>query len=252
MFISMQGTWTIHVKSMESDNRRRFVSGGAASQNGNHTATAGMSPLMVTGALWTIATQYNSGAGFQQSDTRIKFPVLQGGNYKFDIESNDDPSFVDFDDLILTCSTPADPSDYLVYGNVSTYSRGCYYNPCYRGWLVIDTAVALRSALQNPLLADVVGRYYPERVPPVIVNPNPPDPGPFLPLMINLGGSVQPNAKVANIFRRTQGEDAGATAAKRSAKDTKAEAISPATDLKFERSASLPLAQQTSTISHDT
>src|SRR5262245_38889210 len=104
MFISMQGTWTIHVKSIESDYPRRFVISGAASQNGNHTATSGMSPITVTGNLWTIATQFNSGAGFQQSDTRIKFPVQQGGQYRFDIESNDDPNFVDWDDLILTCS----------------------------------------------------------------------------------------------------------------------------------------------------
>src|SRR5262245_2756385 len=117
MFISMQGNWTITVKSMESDNPRRFIVSGAASGNGTYNATVGMDAVNVTGDVWTIATQYNSGAGFQQSDTRLKFPVKQGGNYKFDIESNDDPSFVDFDDLILTCSTPAASDTYLVYGN---------------------------------------------------------------------------------------------------------------------------------------
>jgi len=104
-----------------------------------------MAPVHVTGALWTISLQHDSGAGFQQSDARLKFPVLQLGNYKFDIEGNDDKSFVDFDDLVLTCSTPASFSDYLIYGNVTTYSGSCFYNPCYRGWLVIETAAALRD-----------------------------------------------------------------------------------------------------------
>ena len=248
MFISMQGNWTIDVKSMESDYPRRFVVSGAATGNGNHAATVGMAPVHVTGNLWTITTQYNSGAGFQQSDTRLKFPVLQLGNYKFDIESNDDRSFVDFDDLTLTCSTPASFSDYLIYGNVTTYSGLCYYNPCYRGWLVIETAAALRVALQNPLLATVIKKYYPERIPPIIVNPNPPDPGPFIPLMINLGGSAQASGNVANIYRGTQSANADT---KKSAKDSAA-AMSATAALKFDRSVAQTSSQQVQSVSQDT
>jgi len=248
MFISMQGTWTIRVKEMESDYQRRFVISGAATGNGIHNASVGMSPVTVTGNLWTIATQFNSGAGFQQSDTRLKFPVVSGGNYKFDIETNDDPNFVDWDDLILTCSTPADPSEYLIYGNVSTYPTRCYYNPCYRGWLVIDTAVSLKAALQNALLADIIKKYYPERIPPIIVNPNPPDPAPFVPLMIDLGGSAQSNTRVANIFSRVEAETATETT-----KRGKAAAVpeQSASNLRFERSATLANSQPAAAISQN-
>jgi len=246
MFISMQGSWTIHVKSVEPDYPRRIVVSGAATGNGIHTVTAGMAPLNVTGDLWTIATQYNSGAGFQQSDTRLKFPVSQGGHYKFDIESNDDPSFVDFDDLVLTCTTPASPSDYLIYGNVSTYSGACIYNPCYRGWLVIETAAALQVALQNQLLATVIQRYYPERIPPVIVNPNPPDPGPFVPLMINLGGAAQQTGRVANIFNRAP--IASGIAGPKAAEDTGPAAA----NVTFQRTATVGALEQFQSVSQET
>ena len=243
MFISMQGDWTIHVKAKEAAFPQRFVVSGATTGNGTHNATVGMSPVSVTGNLWTIAIQNNPGAGFQLSDTRLKFPVLQAGFYKFDIESNDAGADQDFNDLILTCSTPASPLDYLIYGNVSTYSGRCIYNPCFRGWLVIETEAALRAALQNPRLAEVIKRYYPERVPPVIVNPNPPDPPLFRPLMINLGAAS--TEKVANIYRKVSSEAADT---RKSAKDSKAEA--PA-EFVFERTATTASAQRVQAISQE-
>jgi hypothetical protein len=248
MFISMQGNWTINVKAKQAVFPQRFVVSGAASGNGVHNATVGMAPVPVTGNLWTIAIQNNPGAGFQQSDTRLKFPVLQGGFYKFDIESNDAGADQDFNDLILTCSTPATLTDYLIYGNVSTYSGRCFYNPCYRGWLVIETAAALQAALQNPLLSDAIKRYYPHRMPPVIVNPNPPDPGPFLPIMLSLDGSDQPVGKVANIFRRTQREITAGTD-KKAAKDVNAEA--PA-EMTFERTVTTASSRQLRSLDYDT
>jgi hypothetical protein len=219
MFISMQGDWTIHVKAKEAAFPQRFIVSGATTGNGTYNATVGMTPVPVTGNLWSIAIQNNPGAGFQQSDTRLKFPVVQGGQYKFDIESNDAGADQDFNDLILTCSTPASVFDYLIYGNVTTYSGLCFFNPCYRGWLVIETEVSLRAALQNPHLAAVIKKYYPERIPPVIVDPNPPDPPYFRPLMINLSGNPAVG-KVANVFRRVQSEAVTAKASK----DAKAEA----------------------------
>jgi hypothetical protein len=247
MFISMQGNWTIHVKAKQADFPQRFIVSGAATGNGIHNATVGMSPVVVTGNLWSIAVQNNPGTGFQQSDTRLKFPVLQAGSYKFDIESNDAGGDQDFNDLILTCSTPASLTDYLIYGNVSTYSGRCFYNPCFKGWLVIETEVALRAALQNPLLSDAIKKYYPYRVPPVIVDPNPPDPGPFVPLMINLNGNAQP-ARVANIFRRTENEITPRTS-RRSEQDADAEAPASMT---FERTVTTASFQESQSTSLDT
>src|SRR6185312_9689399 len=244
MFISMQGDWTIHVKAKEAAFPQRFIVSGATTGNGTYNATVGMTPIPVTGNLWSIAIQNNPGPGFQQSDTRLKFPVVQGGLYKFDIESNDAGADQDFNDLILTCSTPASVFDYLIYGNVTTYSGRCFYNPCYRGWLVIETEVSLRAALQNPHLAEVIKRYYPERLPPVIVNPNPPDPGPFRPLMINLDNNRAVTGKVANVYRRVISETT-----KAAAKDARSEASA---NLVYERTVTTASSQQARSFSPDT
>src|SRR5205085_11217596 len=113
----------------------------------------------------------------QLSDTKITFPHQMGGNYEFDIQSNDAGADQDFNDLILGCSTPATINDFIVYGNVTLYSGRCIFNPCWRGPWVIETGGALRGALKNPKLKEVIERLYPEWVGPV--NPNPPDPPPY-------------------------------------------------------------------------
>ena len=188
MYITMQGNWSVTVKSKESSPPMRFIISSATSGNGTHNTVVG-STVKVTGNLWTISVQHDHGTGFSPSYARIKFPVLSGGNYSFDIESNDDKNDQIFDDLILTCSTPNTGNEYLMYGNVSCYSGLCYFNPCYPGWLVIETAAALEQALKNPVLAGIIKNLYPERVPPVIVDPNPPDPGPFKPVIINMAST---------------------------------------------------------------
>jgi len=183
MIISMQGNWTVRVKSKDAAFPQRFVVSGATTGNGTHAGTVGAS-VAVTGAQWSIAIQHDPGSGFQLSDTKITFPRRSGGNYVFDIQSNDAGADQDFNDLVLTCSTPATINDFIVYGNVTLYSGRCIFNPCRRGPFVIETAAALRDALKNPRLKDVITRLYPERVPGPI-DPNPPDP-PFKPIVLDL------------------------------------------------------------------
>jgi len=180
MIISMQGNWTVRVTSKDAAFPQRFVVSGATTGNGTHAGTVGAS-VAVTGAQWSIAIQHDPGSGFQLSDTKITFPRRSGGNYVFDIQSNDVGADQDFNDLVLTCSTPATINDFIVYGNVTLYSGRCIFNPCRRGPFVIETAAALRDALKNPRLKDVITRLYPERVPGPI-DPNPPDP-PFKPVV---------------------------------------------------------------------
>ncbi len=140
----------------------------------------------------------------RDSFTRIKFPALVGGNYTFDIESNDDQNDPVFDDLILTCSTPAMIDDYVIYGNVKSYTPPCYYNPCFPPpWLVIDTPAALIEALKHPAIKAAITQLYPEQVmPPAIFNPNPPDPPPFTPMMINMSSYQQIPAKTGSLYRK--------------------------------------------------
>ena len=201
MIISMQGNWTVRVKSKDAAFDQRFIVSGATSGNGTHAGAVGTT-VTVTGTQWSIAVQNNPGTGFQLSDTRITFPHQVGGNYEFDIRSNDIGGDQDFNDLVLTCSTPATINDFIVYGNVTLYSGRCIFNPCRRGPFVIETATALRDALKNPRLRDMLTRLYPERV-PFPKDPNPPDPPFFKPIVIDLFNEAA-RPQLANVFQRAE------------------------------------------------
>lgn len=218
MLISMQGNWTVSVKSKNASFPQRFVISGAASGNGVHPGLVGSPAVNVTGSQWTIAIQNNPGAGFQLSSTKLKFPQIIGGNYVFDINSNDAGGDADFNDLVLTCSTPATANDYVIYGHASLYSGRCLWNPCFRDWLVIDRYEGLVKALEIPSLRAAIEKLYPERI-PVIKPPFPPDPDPepFQPLMINLLEDFQIPVKEAALYNRLETLDVASTKKAKSA-----------------------------------
>lgn len=150
MVITMQGNWTVAVKSKSAAFPHRFVIAGAVIGNGVYSGNVGSS-VFVIGTQWTIAIQNNPGSGYQLSDTQIKFPQAIGGNQVFDIQSNDAGTDEDFNDLILTCSTPQNINDFILYGNVTKYNCGCVFNPC-RPLIVIESWPGLYQAIKNPIL----------------------------------------------------------------------------------------------------
>ena len=150
MLISMQGNWTVSVKTKNAAFTQQFVINGAVTGNGAHAGYVGAPTVSVSGSQWTISIQNDPGTGWKGSDMRVKFPTIIGTNYVFDIESNDSGNDQDFDDLVLSFSTPVTSSDFLVYGHVSDYYGSCYFNPCWRDWLVIDSHFVLQQALKNP------------------------------------------------------------------------------------------------------
>src|SRR6185437_8738349 len=101
MIISMQGNWTVKVKSKSASFPQRFIISGAISGNGVYAGDTSTAAVNVTGDIWSIGIQNDAGHGFQLSDTRIKFPTLSGSDYVFDIQSNDAGNDLDFNDLIL-------------------------------------------------------------------------------------------------------------------------------------------------------
>lgn len=193
MIISMQGNWTVTVKSKSAAFTQQFVISGAVLGNGVHLGVVGTS-VNVTGKQWSIAIRNNPGTGFQLSDTQIKFPKQVGSNYEFEIWSNDAGGDKDFNDLILTCSTPVNINDFIIYGNVSLYSGKCIFNPCRKGPFVIDTHHGLKEALKNPKLKEILEKLYPERIPHI---PNPPELEPFKPIVIDLyNEGMQPKTEL--------------------------------------------------------
>ena len=198
MAIPMQGSWTVSVKAKNADFPQRFIIAGADTGNGTYVGAVATPPVHVTGAHWRIQIQNNPGGGFVDSEDQIKFPTVSGGQYRFDIESNDAGGDDDFNDLILTCSTPVTQTDFIVYGNATSYSGRCFF-PCWPRWLVIDSHFALANALKFAPIRKAIETVYPERI---IKLPIPePDPPPFIPMLIPLSGDQLIPDKRAQLIR---------------------------------------------------
>ena len=200
----MQGSWTVRVKSKSAAFAQRFVISGAASGNGTYAGDVATSPVTVTGNAWAITIQNDQGTGhWVASLDEITFPTVVGTNYRFDIRSDDAGGDLDFNDLILTCSTPQTIEDFIVYGNVSYYAGFCIFNPCFPFWLVIDTPVKLLAALQNPTLRAPIEKLYPDRVRSVLTlppHPLPDPPPPFRPIVLPLREPTALPPKLAQSF----------------------------------------------------
>lgn len=191
MPISMQGAWYVKVKSKSASYAQRFIISGATSGNGTYNGVTTTPEVFVTGNSWNIGIQNNPGSGFLNSTMKLQYPQVVGGEYKFDLLSNDSGGDEDFNDLVLTFRTPVSDQDYIVYGNISYY-KGCLLNPCYQ-IIVIDTRLKLKEVLRNKSIFNAVKNYYPSLAESVSFNPQPDPPGdPFKPLMIPFGGPAIP------------------------------------------------------------
>jgi len=61
MIISMQGNWTVSVKTKKAGYDQQFVVMGADTQNGTHPGVVGTS-VYVTGTQWSIAIKNDPGS----------------------------------------------------------------------------------------------------------------------------------------------------------------------------------------------
>lgn len=200
MAITMQGAWTVTVKSKNADFAQQYVVAGASSSNnGAHPGTVGATQF-VTGAQWSINIQSQAPAQpWRDSVQRITFPTVSGGVVQFDIRSNDSGGDGDYNDLVLTCSMPVSAAEFVVYGNVKTYAGRCLFNPCHR-WYVIDKYPAFLEALKVPSIRSLIETLYPERI-PRRVGPIPDPPPDFKPIVIPNGTDI---GNVGYIFQSTK------------------------------------------------
>jgi hypothetical protein len=197
MSISMQGSWTVQVKSKSAAFAQRFIIQGSA--NGVDGVYAGVTTtpsVNVTGPQWSVSIENDQGAGnWTPSAERIGTPASSGGQISFDIRSDDaGGGDKDYNDLVLTCSTSASDSDFVVYGRVKTYSGFCRFNPCFPfPYLVIDSPLVLKRVLDDSRIRAAIEALYPERLRRLIKArrfpipiPEPDPPAPFRPMMIPL------------------------------------------------------------------
>ncbi len=205
MPITMQGNWTVSVKSKSASYKQRFVIQGSDGADGTYVGETTTPPVNIAGAQWTITIQHlpkGRGASWQASDERLGTPSRSGGQVTFDIFSNDSGADEDYNDLILTCATAESPSEYTVYGKVRSYSGRCLYNPCFPYDIVIDTPEQLQSVLKYAAIREALINLYPDRIRAFEKHPPIPEPGPdpvaFRPMMIPLGTRLQAEAAGIN------------------------------------------------------
>lgn len=90
MTIGMQGSWTVSVKSENASWDQRFIINGSTNGvDGNYNETS--PPLFVTGTQWGITIEHNptGPVGWRQSRHRMDHFKISGGQFLFDIESDD-------------------------------------------------------------------------------------------------------------------------------------------------------------------
>ncbi len=186
----MQGAWYVRVKSKSAGFTQRYIISGASSGNGTYAGVTSTPEVFVTGSSWNIRIQNDPGSGFLNSTLKITNPKVIGGEYVFELQSNDAGSDEDFNDLILSFRTPVTAQDYIVYGNISYY-KGCVFNPCHR-FLVIDSYLKLKEAVVNPIIRDAVKAFYPA-MHRLAFNPQPEPPASFTPLVLSLTDQAIPS-----------------------------------------------------------
>ena len=193
MTISMQGSWTVSVKSKAAAWAQRFrIAGSSNGVDGVYSGSTSTAPVFVTGDQWGVTVEHNptGPVSWTVSRNRLANSHVSGGQFVFDIESDDGGGVdEDFDDLVLTCAAPLAASDYFVYGAVKTYEGFCHFNPCFPRWYyVIDTFEQLRRLVEYAPARRVIEKFYPEEVKRLFKRPFPePDPPPFHPLLIPTG-----------------------------------------------------------------
>jgi hypothetical protein len=193
MAITMQGSWTLRVKSRNAAYAQRFIVSGAATGNGVHEGTVGTT-VVVTGSQWSLQVQHQpTRQAWQDSAQRIGLPTVADGLLRVEITSNDGGLDDHFDDLVIGGSLPVSQADHVVYGNVKTYTGACLFNPGRDDYLVVDPPFDLVAVCTRcPQLLKVVEKLYPERLRARLDAP--PE---FTPLVIPSG---LPNVAVGLVF----------------------------------------------------
>jgi hypothetical protein len=230
MTISMQGSWTVSVKSESAGWAQRFrIAGSSNGADGTYAGDPATTPVFVTGAQWGITVEHNPSGPVSWSPSRHRLDNfrISGGQFLFDIGTDDAAGDEDFNDLVLTCSVPLSVSEYLVYGNVKTYTGACLLNPCYPHYYVIDTPLQLERLLEYAPTRRLIEKLYPERVKPLIRRPFPePDPAPFRPMMIPTGRMDEPGLAISGPMASDRADQAG-----RARRTKSAEAAQPSYSL---------------------
>ena len=168
MAVNMQGTWCISLKSKKTRKLQKLEISGAQSGNGLYDLEQDTTPIIAGGEHWTIQLLQDTGSNFLPCREQIRFPYKTDGKYQFDVES----AGINTEKTILSCNMPQSTSDFLIYGNISTYDEPCFFNPFYHFWIVLETREAFYEALKYNALRFAIKKLYLDRLAKEILLPN--------------------------------------------------------------------------------
>src|SRR6266511_3338101 len=202
MAIGLQGSWTVSVASKDAAWPQRFrIEGSSNGVDDSYTGATSTPPVFVTGSQWGITVEHKptGPVSWTPNRSRLANYRVSGGQFLFDIQTDDGGAGdQDFNDLVLTCAMPLSSSDWVVYGQVQTYSGFCIFNPCFPfPYLVIDTLPAFKRVVAFEPARNIVEKFYPDLVASVLKRPpNPPDPPWFSPVLLPTGLQDEPGLLV--------------------------------------------------------
>ncbi len=164
MAITLQGNWTVQVRSRSAACAQRFSIEGADVGAGWYDGTVGLR-LHVRGAQWLLRVQHaHRQAGWRESTLRLGLPIVEAGVLRVQIRSAEGPH-EDADDLVLECAMPISRSEHVVYGDVSRHDTASPFNPRRDDYLVIDAPVDVPDVCaRHPALQPVIAKLYPQRL----------------------------------------------------------------------------------------
>jgi hypothetical protein len=164
MAITMQGNWTVQVRSRDAAYAQRFVIEGAEVGNGVHDGIVGRR-LYVSGAHWTLQVQHRpTRQAWRDSALRFGLPGVDAGLLQVEIGANDGGLDDAYDDLVIECSLPVSRCEHVVYGEVTAHDGATPFNPRRDDYLVIDAPVDTQAlCARYPALEAVIAKLYPQR-----------------------------------------------------------------------------------------
>ena len=184
MSLKMQGTWCITTKSKASNHPLYLVITGADRGNGVYEINLNRPPISVTGQEWQISIRRDSEIDSINLSEKIHFPYKLDNKYQFDIECLY-PDSQNQCAATLSCSKPQTTCDFIIYGEVSTYDKPCFFNPFYHFYIALETREAFFEALKYDPLRLAIKKLYLDRLSEeILISPLERSTTPFKPILI--------------------------------------------------------------------
>ena len=159
----MQGSWLRQSQIKECRFcTQEFQIQGAVIGNGTLCRQYFHTEIFVTGSNWSITILNNPRPGFHSIRNVNQIPGIRRALFIRHWIERCRQRCRDFNDLVLTCRTPIDADDYLIYGHIGYYLASAL--------ILVQGVISLLihcphwGKRWNPSLKELISTYYPKRI----------------------------------------------------------------------------------------